>query len=72
MIEVMDEWGGSPEFLRIQDALLVKSQAQFIRRTFDESCDLYEHVWRQKARLLTDSFMETISSKLQSYASVKW
>uniref|UniRef100_A0A914CCS2 Metallo-beta-lactamase domain-containing protein n=1 Tax=Acrobeloides nanus TaxID=290746 RepID=A0A914CCS2_9BILA len=72
MTEVLDEWSGNPEFLRLQGKLMESSSTPFIRRTFDDSRALYEHVWRQKARLLTDTFNDLITLKLDAYSNVKW
>lgn len=68
--EVLDEWSSTPEYIRLQ--CFINSKNMAIRGTFDDQSGLYKHVWRQKARALTQYFADLIAYKLKGYIAIKW
>ncbi|KAI1718891.1 RINT-1 / TIP-1 family domain-containing protein [Ditylenchus destructor] len=68
---VLDDWSDLPEFVRLQ-YYLQASSSSLVKGIFDESSSFYRHVWRQRAKQLSDSFAEHIRHKLNSYINEKW
>ncbi|KAI1730313.1 RINT-1 / TIP-1 family domain-containing protein [Ditylenchus destructor] len=68
---VLDDWSDLPEFVRLQ-YYLQSSSSSLVKGIFDESSSFYRHVWRQRAKQLSDSFAEHIRHKLNSYTNEKW
>ena len=70
MTIILDEWSASPDFIRLQS--YATSGNVSMKGTFDDQSGLYRHVWRQRARALTQYFADLVSHKLKPYGLVKW
>lgn len=71
LTEVLNDWNETPEFVRLQYYLQISSNS-LAKGIFDESSAFYRHVWRQKAKILSDTFAENIQKKLKEYCNERW
>lgn len=71
LTEILDEWNRTPEFVRLQ-YYFQTSTSSLAKGIFDESSTFYRHVWRQRAKHLTESFGEHIHKKLSDYSKESW
>lgn len=76
MTLVLEEWNDWPEFIRLQYFLESSTagavESSLMKRVFDESAGLYDHVWKLRAREMSQSFAATIRDRLAPYARQKW
>lgn len=47
-------------------------ESSLTKRVFDESAGLYDHVWKLRAREMSQSFAATIRDRMAPYARQKW
>ncbi|KAH7696149.1 RAD50-interacting protein 1-like protein, partial [Aphelenchoides avenae] len=73
---VLEEWNDWPEFIRLQYFLESSTggavESSLTKRVFDESAGLYDHVWKLRAREMSQSFAATIRDRMAPYARQKW
>uniref|UniRef100_A0A1I7Z5S3 RAD50-interacting protein 1 n=3 Tax=Steinernema glaseri TaxID=37863 RepID=A0A1I7Z5S3_9BILA len=66
---VLNDWSSMSEFIHIQNYI---DSGNRIRGAFDDSKNLYHHVWLQKVTALVNSFGQMIALEIEEYAKQKW
>ncbi|KAK0404991.1 hypothetical protein QR680_017745 [Steinernema hermaphroditum] len=66
---VLNDWSSMNEFIHIQNYV---DSGNRIRGAFDDTKNLYHHVWLQKVTALVNSFGQMIAHEIVEYTNQKW